>query len=55
MADFLVYCSYCGRRRIDGVWVPALPAPSGALVSHGICEPCYEALMKTLDKEEEGK
>jgi len=49
--EFIVLCSYCHRRRIDGVWLAALPPPAGALVSHGICEECYNKLFE----EEEGK
>ena len=56
--DFIVLCSYCARRRIDGVWIDSLPPPAGALVSHGICETCYDRVMAELDAEigvEEGK
>ena len=52
--ELLVYCSYCKRRRVDGVWVDALPPPREALVSHGICEQCYEKVVETLEEGNDG-
>ncbi len=51
-SPFPVVCSYCLRQRVDGVWLASLPPPTGAMVSHGICDECYKRLMETLDKEE---
>ncbi len=48
----IVICSYCQRQRVDGSWHIRLPPPSGALVSHGICEDCYkEHIEPMLDEE----
>jgi hypothetical protein len=48
----IVVCSYCQRQRCSGQWIVALPPPVGTLVSHGICEECYNKVMEELDKEE---
>lgn len=49
----IVVCAYCRRRRVDGQWLAALPAPAGVLVSHGICDGCFASVIEPMLKREE--
>jgi hypothetical protein len=51
--ELIVACAWCGRVRLDGWVEPAeadrrLPPRTGSappLVSHGICERCFDRLV----------
>jgi DNA-binding response OmpR family regulator len=55
LQGLLPICSYCKRIRDDGnYWRRVeeyLSAHSGARFTHGICPPCFEALIQTVPQE----
>lgn len=45
-------CAWCKRRLVNGEWIVDDDPDRAELVSHGLCEDCYEKHFEETEREE---
>jgi len=48
----IIICAWCNRRLVNGEWVVDGDPDRAELVSHGLCEDCYEKHFEETEREE---